>query len=165
MRRLNKKVTVIIIIVFVISMIIWYRIPVKRSTSTTLCSLDGEQISVDFDLRWHKYIFKPTEIRGAIKLYNNTYYYINDTNQKMHFQVGIIENFIRKLNNNTNINMFIIPSNDPFNFHDNNIQLGYVDKNFETICIYVITDSNLKVYYGPAKTAEEAKLISLEINK
>ncbi|HKM00254.1 MAG TPA: hypothetical protein VJZ06_10125, partial [Mobilitalea sp.] len=75
MRQLRKKTIVILFIAFVISIIIiWYRAPVERSISTSLCSVDGERIDVVFNLSWHKYIFSPTEIRGTIKLYNDTYY-------------------------------------------------------------------------------------------
>ena len=165
MRRFNKKVTIFSLIIIMLFIVIWYRLPVKRSITTTLCSVDGEKISVDFDLSWHRYIFRPTEIRGTIKIDNNTYYYIKKINQEMYSYYSFLERLSKKLNNDMNAQWFTFTSNNPFDILENNIQLLHVDKDFETIYITVKKPDNITAYYGPAESALEAELIYSEIYK
>ena len=92
----NKKFLVFIIIIIVIGLFAWYLTPIKSNLATSLCSVDGDKITVTFDVSWHRYIIKPTELWGTITIDGIEYYSIHETNFEIN-NGSFIENLIKKI--------------------------------------------------------------------
>lgn len=166
MKRYNKKIILLIIIfiLLILSMLIWYLTPVKKNISRSLCSMDGDQINVTFNISWHKHIARPTELWGTITIDEIVYDSIHDTN----FEIkngNFLDNLIRKLRNETPIQWFGIPTNNAFDIHNNHIQIIQLNRDFNIIYMMVTRDGISTTYYGPAETVKEANIISSRLNK
>ena len=61
MKRYNKKIILLFAIIFILIMFTWYLTPVKKNITTSLCSMDGEQINAAINISWHRHIARPTE--------------------------------------------------------------------------------------------------------
>lgn len=165
MKQHNKtKIIFSIVIMIILGICTWYLTPVKKDISTSLCSTDGEQINVIFNVSWHRYIANPTELRGTITLNESIYYSLNETNFAIDYG-NVIDRLIKKLKNEKQIPWFILSTNDVFDIHDDYIQLLQINKNFDAICMMVSIDGRVTTYYGPAETAEEANKILSRLSK
>lgn len=164
MRHYSKKLILFIAIIFLLSIIFtWYLTPLNKNISTSLCSMDGHQINVTFNLSWHRHIVRPTELWGRITIDDTVYYSIHETNTLIN-NGNLRDNFIRKLKNETPIQWFIIPSDNTFDMHKNNIQVVQLDRDFNRIYMMVVRDGILTTYYGPAENEKEANIISSRLN-
>ena len=157
---MKKKKIAILILVFIILGIIaakCYKIPISREISATLCSLDGERIDIVMDVRWHRFLFTPTELMGTIivddDIYNDNVNTRSKTISEFAYEMekkmkGITSRIwfskqpIRELNDYV-INCIYLPE-------------AVVLDSFETIALQLVRDNVIKMFYGPAETAEEA---------
>ena len=151
-----KKIFFLISII-VITLILWYHIPSNINRTIALCSLDGKCITVKFDVSWHKYILKPTELRGKFSVDNRIY------QTKSKDSSGFFEKINLKINNQKYIPAFMRESDTDYIVND--LALLFVsDLNLDKICLNIKDEDNHYInYYGPARTAKEAKLLSENI--
>jgi hypothetical protein len=163
MKRYNKKIILFTAIILILSMFTWYLTPTKKNISTSLCSMDGDQINVTFNINWHRHITRPTELWGTITIDEIVYYSIHETNTIIN-DGKFLDKLIKKLRNETLIQWFVISTNNAFDIHNNNIQIIQIDRDFNTVYITVVRDGILTAYYGPAETAKEANVISSRLN-
>lgn len=162
MKRYNKMI-ILLIIILILSIFTWYLTPVKKNISTSLCSINGDQINVIFNISWHRHIARPTELRGTITIDEIVYYSIHETNTIIN-DGKFLDKLIKKLRNETLIQWFVISTNNAFDIHNNNIRVIQIDKDFNTVYMTVVRDGILTAYYGPAETAKEANVISSRLN-
>lgn len=164
----SKKIKKIIAAILFVAVILgicaikWYRTPIHKYVTTTLCSEDGRQIEVTFDVNWQRYLFAETELFGTITIGERIY-------KKRPVDVGFWEGLKNKfqkascryifVNNQTaNLSEWNWLYLEQANSNDNTM-------NFELVCICLIDaeESRGTYYYGPAGTAEEAKEVSGKI--
>ena len=134
--------------------------PTHQYMQGTLCSLDGEQISVLFDVTWYPHLFKPTELRGTI--------YINDDAYKsitVNYGDSFIDQLKAKFSGSRSCRFLFYASRgnlldaDSLDLYVPNS--GFGTKNFELLHIDIYSRKQRKMtsYYGPAMTAKEAYII------
>lgn len=160
MIRNNKKIIRLwLLIIIILCIFTWYLVPVKKNITTSLCSIDGEQINVTFNVSWHRYIASPTELKGTITINESIYYSLNDTNFAIE-RGSLLDRLAKKIKNDNPTPWFIIPTNNVFDIHYNSVQLLHVSMNFDTICMLIVREGSSNTYYGPAETKTEASIIS-----
>lgn len=163
MKNQKIKWVAVVAAVLLLGIAVWYKIPVKKQFTATLCSEEGEQITAAFDVVWHRYLFAPTELRGTIEVDGTTYQSIMDTGFAFS-KGGLFEPLKEKLNG-TVYKTFILPDiTNALDVYKNFIKVNRIDNKPNTgMELLMIRDGATSVYYGPAETAEEAKKIILEM--
>lgn len=155
----HRKIITAIMIIIAAAVLIWYRVPVTRNISGTFYSLEGEQtgqqIHVEFNVKWQRYFFAPAELKGFITVEDTVYYSIYETDTIEH------GSFIDKLKGNLPTPWFITSVYDP---QDNCVFLHLSGKSLDKICMSVMKDGQT-VYYGPAQNIEEAEEIRRELDR
>lgn len=158
-----KKKKAVFIITFLVLLFIfygWYYTPNNIKKTINICTLDGKQATAVFDVRWQRYFFKPTELRGTITINGSTYICIKDTNISF-----ASDNFIGRLKSKINSEKFIPPfireiDKSKYNMNDC-IFLSLSGIKLDIICLSISQEkSNLITYYGPAITRENAEALS-----
>ena len=147
----------IIIFLFVVltALTIWYHIPSNIIKTINIWTLDGKSITVKFDVSWHKYFLKPTELQGTISVDGHIYRTRSYDSSSFFTKVKM------KINNKKYIPPFIREM-DNLNYIANDLALLYVcDINLDKICLNIKDkDNNYVNYYGKANSIGEAKLLS-----
>lgn len=156
----HKKLIVVVVAAALLGMLIWYLQPIKRNLSMTLCSLDGEQIDVTFDVTWHRYLLAPTILEGTIQVNGETYYSVKNQNGRTVGELSFFEGLKKKIKDVREIPRFVRQEDGPMEWSSNCIRLSLLEKDFTQVDVVIIRDDEMTVYYGPAKTAEEAKEIA-----
>jgi hypothetical protein len=148
-----------IILLFIIIIMIWYHLPIKINETINICAIEGEKESIIFDIRWNRYLFKPTQMTGTIFYQGKEYRNITDASTSYkngnYFEI-FISNFKRKLQNEKIVPMFIISGGDQMDFVRNFIMPSVSDIRLNDFYLYIVKEKNEKTYYGPADTKEEA---------
>ncbi|HLU21495.1 MAG TPA: hypothetical protein VKZ77_03315 [Bacillaceae bacterium] len=144
---------------------VYYHVPVKIQKSFLASTLDEKQVDVKMDVKWKKYFFSPTELRGTITVDDITYHSFLDTDtplERDHFW----ERLDQKFKNEKYIPLFIIPHSHPFDIHNNFLDVLSIDDNFN-IMSFAIAQKDISqesnIYFGPAKNSEEAQRLWNEI--
>lgn len=163
MKRYKTRI-ILLIIILILGMFRWYLIPIKKHISTSLYSMDGDQINATFDISWHRHIARPAELWGRIIIDEIVYVSIHETNIILN-DGSIFENLIKKLRNESLIQWFFVSTNNSFDTHNNHIRVIQIDRDFNTVYMTVARDGILTAYYGPAETAKEANIISSRLHK
>lgn len=133
--------------------------PSRKYMQGTLCSLDGEQINVLFDVTWVPHLFKPTELEGTI--------YIDDKafqDVKFSYGDGFIDHLRAKFQSSPS---YTFSSSTTWAWMDDDWlefclpRSSQEAKNLELVCIDLHLKNQRKTiaYFGPAETAEEADII------
>lgn len=167
MRKFSNKtifmmISALLILVFVI-FFYWYHIPVKVDKTINMCTLEGNSITVIYNVRWQKYFLKPTDLRGKVTIDSTSYRCISDTNISNTYEGGYAK-LKMKITNSKQILPFIKErSNSIYDFNEviyltvNNTKLDKVILNLSS------NQTNLQ-YFGPAKTIDDAKYIFESFN-
>ena len=161
MEWLKKHVFILFAIVLA-AFIIWYHIPYNVNRAINLSTVDGKYITVKFDVSWHKYFFKPTELRGKISIDGQVY---RSNSKDLN---NFFEKLILKINNKKYIPAFL-REDDPNSNYNVATDLAFLFVTniiLDKVCLNIKDKDNKYIdYYGPAETAEEVKLLSENIFK
>lgn len=160
MKWLIKHVFLIFIIVLAV-FTLWYHIPYSVNKTIKLSNLDGKSTTVKFDVSWHKFFFKPTELRGKIIINDHVY------RTKSRDLTSLLEKLKLKISNKKYIPAFLRDSDPNSNYVATELAFLFVtDLNLDKVCLNIKDkDTNSIDYYGPAETIQEAKLLSENIFK
>ena len=158
------KIALILVALLLVVGIIWYRIPLEKKESMTMCSIEGEIIEVTFDVAWHRYLFAPTELKGTITIDDVVYEPWETDRQK-----SFIDNIKDKMSNARYIPVFVLESEtNPLQYHDNLISIWMDEnsdlENFKKSYILLNRDGVSEDFFGPASTKEEAQQIHRDIS-
>lgn len=158
------KIALIIVVLVVIVGVIWYRIPLEKKESMTMCSLEGETIEVIFDVAWYRYLFAPTELKGIITV-DGVVYEVWETNRHNSF----IDNIKDKVSNAKYTPMFVLESEtNALEYFYNSIHIWMNEdsdfENFKKSYIFFNRDGVSEEFFGPANTKEEAQQIYQDIS-
>jgi hypothetical protein len=159
-------VSIIIVIIFIIIFLFWYYTPIKVISNYDVCSEDGKSTSVILNLKWHRHLLRPTEVRGSIELNGEVYTNITNIPYQYSYGYGAFDDFIgrlkAKLNNITEIPEFIKEKNTPFPFGDF-IRLAIYniddDHNITKFILRLNCNDESIAYYGPAKTINDVEAL------
>lgn len=121
--------------------------PVNYQKGVTVCSLEGENLYVEFDVTLYRYPWRFHEMSGQIKVGDKEYISVSDLYK----------------NNLTNSFMFQVPQDYALNVEDTIILDLYKDR-FDCFVFFVVNSGEVKEYYGPADSKEEVEKILLKIN-
>ena len=158
---MKKKKIAILILAFIILGIIagkCYKMPIHREVSATLYSLDGEKIDIVMDVSWHRFLFTPTELMGTI-IVDNSIVYKDNVNTRSKTLSEFAYEMEKKMKGDTSRIWFVRqPVRELNDYVINCIYLpeAVLLDSFETIALQLVRDNVMKMFYGPAKTAEEA---------
>lgn len=158
------KIALVIVALLVLVGIIWYRSPIEKKETMTMCSLDGETIDVTFDVAWHRYLLSPTQLKGTITIDGVVYELWKTDRQK-----GFIDNIKDKVSNARYIPMFVLESEtDALEYSYNFIHIWMDEnsdlENFKKSYILLNRDGVSEHFFGPASTKEEAQQIQQEFS-
>ena len=156
----TKKILISILLILTVFAGIalkFYLTPDKRYITTTLCSLDGKQVNVVFEVTWRRHILAPATLEGMIAVDRSVY------RGRVSDSRGFTEQISAKLRGDADIPHFVIwPQQSVEDAFEDYVWLPYAgsgsdtDK-FKLICLFVAKDDTM--YYGPAKNAEEARAV------
>lgn len=158
------KIALSMVALLLVVGIIWYRIPLEKKETMTMCSLEGETIEVTFDVAWHRYLFAPTELKGIITV-DGVVYEVWETNRHNSF----IDNIKDKVSNAKYTPMFVLESETNALEYSYNLIHIWMDKNsdlenFKKSYILLNRDGVSEHFFGPANTKEEAQQIQQEFS-
>lgn len=153
-----KKYIGLIFVILVI-LILWYHIPLNVNKTINAYDLNGKHITVKFNVSWHKYLFKPTELQGKFCIDDGRVYQI----VKSHDNTSLFNKIEFKISDIRKVPAFIRVENSKYVASD--IVFLYIsDDSLDKICLNIKEkDNNYYNYYGPAKTVHEATFISKNI--
>lgn len=158
------KIALVIVALLVLVGIIWYRTPIEKEETMTMCSTEGETIKVTFDVAWHRYLFAPTQLKGTITIDGVVYELWKTAHQK-----SFIDNIKDKISNVRYIPMFVLESEtDALEYSYNFIDIWMDEnsdlENFKKSYILLNRDGVSEHFFGPANTKEEAQQIRQDIS-
>lgn len=158
MEKIEKKykIRLFIVIILILAAIIYCR-PKVIYKEMTMYSLEGESVHVILDISWHKFLFKPTELRGKIIVDGQTYISATDSSDTT-------GQFLRGLEYKlTGVKYWYLFRKDVIDHMDsfrNNVTVYQSKGKLDMFCLQRVNDSKYSIYFGPAKNIEEANLIS-----
>ncbi len=141
----------------------WYTRPVPQYTAAVLCSQEGEQVSVVIDITWYRHLFKPTDIRGTVTVDGKVYRSLNTSSNQ-----GFLEDLKEKFRSGSPSFLFTsspdgtrwnLSSVDWLRLEHSGMDLSQPDSKGICISVSLHGQRSGNMYFGPAKTAEEARAI------
>ena len=153
-----KKILKIVGVISIVLVLILYKLPDKINVTMPLCSLEGEYVNAKLDVYWKRFFFRPTELRGKIRLDMQEYISIMDS--QMNFERGSFwSNLVEKVKGDTYFPWFIKSGVYGLDIHEHWIMVLQEENNFESVGLFFSEEETQITFYGPASTAEEAKVI------
>lgn len=178
---MNKtiKYCILFFLVLLLTFSVWYHLPIHRSTSMTVCTVEGETAEVEIDISFQRYFFKPDRVKGTVVFNGIKYVEINSSAFANYFPEGsdfILDEaaefgdqirakiqgedagmiFLKDSSSATSAYcnvIYILNTADKYDI--NKVDLMYLDEQ--------LADENGMIhgvqYFGPAATQEEAEAL------
>lgn len=161
------KLIFIISVLLLIVCSIWYHCPIDKVMNINACSLEGDTVNININIKYYRYFFKPTYARGIIIFNGIKYVDLKAKGLDPYESNNIITNLKLKIDGfqyDYFVNSSLLA---PDYIHDTILLLNSVNNNYFS---FLYTNSNIKekngiVYYAPATTAEEAREIQINAFK
>lgn len=165
MKKINKRIKwfiIIFVLILIPIFLAWYLAPIEQNISTSLSSLEGEQLDITFNVNWQRHTTRPTDLRGKITIDDRVYDSIHNTNHKVNYG-NYFDRLMMKLRNESPVQWFITPTYETFFIEGDHIQIYTINRDFDSIHLAIQRDGEFTGYFGPAETAEEADIIAKSI--
>ncbi len=143
MKKYSKIIVVSLIIILLLILGILLFRPISYQAETTVCSLSGQALPVEFDITLHKYPLGSNKITGQIILNGKEYISVSDLYP----------------NHQISSYVFHIPTGNAIENWENTIILDLYKNSFDYYVLYVMEPDNSCAYYGPASSLQEVEEI------
>lgn len=143
--------------VLILAVIIYCR-PKALYKEMTVYSLEGESVHMILNISRHRFLLKPTEVKGEVIVNGQRYISIVDGSGSIS-KGDFFERIKNKLTGYEYPNTFrknIIDSMESARY---TVTLNLLEEKFDVFRIDIIEDGKYTIYFGPAKSVEEVKLI------
>lgn len=145
-------------VVLVLAAIIYCK-PKAFDIEMTMYSLEGESVHVILDVSWHKYLLKPSELKGRVIVDEQVYVSIVDGRRSIE-KGNFFERLHNKLTGYSYSRMFW---KDVIDFKEsvlNNVTIVQPKGKYDVFYVVICNKDKCTIYFGPAKSVEEAESIS-----
>ncbi len=161
------KLILIISVLLLIVCSIWYHYPINKVMNINACSLEGDTVKININIRYYRYFFKPTYAGGIIIFNGIEYVDLKAKGLDSYENNNFITNLKLKIDG-FKYDYFVNSSLLAPDFvHDSVLLLYNSNNNYYS---FLYTNSNIEekngiIYYMPATTVKEAKDIQINALK
>lgn len=172
----RKRILILILVSLLVFVLILYHIPIDRKSSMSVCSLSGDTMQMEIDVKYQRRLFSAPYVKGTVYL-DGVEYIDEDSILKTFQNVTNGSESDSGKDSNFPANMVFCKKTASNILEAGNNRIIFADVSgndgFEKIHFMLMDESMMDEsgsihgisYYGPAKTIEEAGQIAADFGR
>ena len=153
------KILALVLAVLLLAGAVWYHIPIKHRLDLTLCSTEGQTLRLEGTVSFHRFFFRPTELRAEVTV-DGIPYVDAATKLGSALKKPSFWHLFRQKWTGEGSNWDLYPRNlPPMEAKTSLFTLDFLPDSPNFSCVSLTDSHNGVFYYGPAETPEEAQAL------